>query len=306
MEMNRISSLLESLSDIGELGIGKTSSKRIVSSRVHEDDSTILVNFCGGVVSLILDVSGKEADLSSDIDALVAVVFGGCEMLELESFVKLKHWVLRIRVVDTENGPLFGFSTIETSGSNGDFLTCDPIDWHRESNGSGSWFRGGVHGSPGWDSHRTVHIQDTVRQTNALVTEQWQVGIVEHTVHSDCKLGGIREFLSSDLHSTIADQNVMSVEISVVIWITFIWSNYKLTLNNKEIELWSLIDIHVEVETRWNVDRFSCHGSKLHAPSGVVRPVVDIGEQKGVGSDVAFVLDRHDQRRRNVAWSFGC
>ena len=48
------------------------------------------------------------------------------------------------------------------------------------------------------------------------------------------------------------------------------------------------------------------HGSKLHSPGGIVRPIVDIGEQKAASSHITFILDINSQRRRNIAWSFGC
>jgi len=150
-----------------------------------------------------------------------------------------------------------------------------------------------------------VHIKDTIGQTDALVTKQWEIRIMEHTMHSDSKLRCIWEFLCSDLHSTIADQNVMGVEVSLMGSISIIWGNDKLTFNNKEIELWGSINIHVKVKTSGNMNRFTFHGSKLASPSGVVRPVVDIGEQEAAGNYITFILDINLQRRRNVAWSFG-
>ena len=124
-------------------------------------------------------------------------------------------------------------------------------------------------------------------------------------MHSNSKLRSIGEFLGSDLHSTIADQNVMGVEVSLMGSISIIWGNDKLTFNNKEIELWGSINIHVKVKTSGNMNRFTFHGSKLASPSGVVRPVVDIGEQEAAGNYITFILDINLQRRRNVAWSFG-
>jgi hypothetical protein len=125
---------------------------------VHEDDSTVLVDFSGGVVSLEHDISGKKSDFGSNTDLFVAICFSGSEMLEFEGLVKLENWIVDISFVDADNCPFFGFSTIETGRSNGDLFACNPIDCHRESNRSGSDFRGGVHSSPGWNSNGTMHI----------------------------------------------------------------------------------------------------------------------------------------------------
>jgi len=150
-----------------------------------------------------------------------------------------------------------------------------------------------------------MHIKDTFGQTDALISEKWEIRIFKGAMHGNCKLRGIWVGLCSDLHSTIADQNVMGVEVSLMGSISIIWGNAKLTFNNKEIELWGSVNIHVKVKTSGNMNRFTFHGSKLASPSGVVRPVVDIGEQEAAGNYITFILDINLQRRRNVAWSFG-
>jgi len=270
---------------------------------MHKDDGTILIDFSGGVVSFVFDISGKKSNLGSNVDRFVAISFSCGEMSVIESLVKNKNWILFNSSVDADNCPFIGFSTIETGGSNGNFLACNPIYWHRKSNRSGSFCSGRIKSSPGWNSNGTVHIKDTIGQTDALVTKQWEIRIMEHTMHSDSKLRCIWEFLCSDLHSTIADQNVMGVEVSLMIWITFIWSDDKLTFNNNQIHFWSLINIHVKVKTSWNMDRFAFHGCKLSTPSCIVRPIVDIGKEETVGCYVSFILDINLQGRRNITWS---
>jgi len=148
-----------------------------------------------------------------------------------------------------------------------------------------------------------MHIKDTFGQTDALISEKWEIRIFKGAMHGNCKLRGIWVGLCSDLHSTIADQNVMGVEVSLMGSISIIWGNDKLTFNNNQIHFWSLINIHVKVKTSWNMDRFAFHGCKLSTPSCIVRPIVDIGKEQTVGCYVSFILDINLQGRRNITWS---
>jgi len=101
---------------------------------MHKDDGTILIDFSSGVVSLVFDISGKKSNLGSNVDLFVAISFSSGEMPVIESLVKNKNWILFNSSVDADNCPFIGFSTIETGGSNGNFLACNPIYWHRKSN----------------------------------------------------------------------------------------------------------------------------------------------------------------------------
>jgi len=150
-----------------------------------------------------------------------------------------------------------------------------------------------------------MHIEDTIGQTDTFVTKQWEVRIFEHTMHSDCKLRGIWECLCSDLHFSMAHQNVVGVEVSLVSWIGRMWRNNELTFYDNEIEFWSLINIHVKVKTSWDMDRLTFHRSKLHSPSSVMGPVVYIGEEETVECGISLVFDINLQGRGDITRSFG-
>jgi len=110
VEVNSIPSKFESLADIEELTMGNSSLTSFVSIRVDHDLASILVLFTILFVSLEFDISSKKSYLSSHVDEKIIIVLSVGKMFEVKLYVKSKHWVVWVGVIDCNDIPLLSMS----------------------------------------------------------------------------------------------------------------------------------------------------------------------------------------------------
>jgi len=87
MEMDSVSSDLESLSDIMKLNVIESCNKWVITLGVKEENSTILVLWWIVWATLIFDVSCEKTDFGSHVNEVISVVLDHSKMLELERFI---------------------------------------------------------------------------------------------------------------------------------------------------------------------------------------------------------------------------
>lgn len=184
MEMDWISTDLEGLTDLSELGVGKSCFEGIITFRVDENDGTILVVDGVLVVSLVDNASGQKTDFGSHVDCLIAVGLCCSKMPELKRLVECDYW-LTISVGNGCDGPLLGFPGIVGSRSDGDLISCHPVDRVSQFDGGTSSLGGFLHHSPGWLSDGTMHIKGGLSETDAFVTIERKIRIRDSSIHRD-------------------------------------------------------------------------------------------------------------------------
>ena len=127
-----------------------------------------------------------------------------------------------------------------------------------------------------------MHVQGGLAETDTFVSVEGQVGIRDRSMHGDGDQRVVREVCSSDLHFTAANEDVVSVELSMVGLICRVRRKDQGSLDDQSINLGRFVDIHQQIEACWNVNRFAVHRSELASPSIVSRPVVGVGEQQSL------------------------
>lgn len=87
MEVDRVASENEGLTNVVKLNVVNTSGGGLIAGRVHDDDSSVLLVWrC--LVTLILDIPRKQANLGSHLDEIVSEVLNACVVLEDQRFSK--------------------------------------------------------------------------------------------------------------------------------------------------------------------------------------------------------------------------
>lgn len=175
VEMDSVATNLEGLADLIELNILKSSNQRVVTLRVQEDGSTILVGGRVLWITSVLDVSCEETNFGPHVNEVISVMLDHSEMLELQWLVKGDYWHIWVALINGSDSSLFSLTTIEASSSDGDLFSGYPIDSSAKLDCGGAWLDSLVENSPCWLSLDTMHIKSTVLDSDTLVTEDRQV-----------------------------------------------------------------------------------------------------------------------------------
>ena len=92
MEVDWIASQDEGLTHVVKLNVVDTSGGGLIAWGVHDDDSTVLLVWrC--LVTLILDVSGQQANLGSHLDEIISEVLNARIVLEDQRLSECDDWV---------------------------------------------------------------------------------------------------------------------------------------------------------------------------------------------------------------------
>lgn len=172
VEMDWISSLFESLSDIVEFGVRQMGLERLISYRVHKDDGTILIRFGVGCISLIFDVSGQKSNLSPHVNLSISICLHSCKMTEFQLLVECEDWFVWVGSIYSGNRSFVGISAVVACGGNGDLLSNLPIHLSADCDCRFIDFGSLFQHCPYWISCHSVDVENTILKTNTLVTKE--------------------------------------------------------------------------------------------------------------------------------------
>lgn len=291
MEMERVSTELESLTDIGKLNVLNATNARLITWGVNHDVGAVFVSVGGFGVTSVHNVSGEETNFGSHLNGIGVEGLDSSEMLADERLGESDHGLGTGG--NGSDGALLSGTGVEAGGGNDDLLSNLPVDGFEEGDGGGTNGSGDIKGSPCGGSGNSVHFDLTESDTDHLVSVDGKVGIRNRGVHSDGKLGGVREVLSSSFEVSTLDHDVVSVEGSVMSGVTLVGREDDGSLNDDSVKLGSGVNINEEVLSLGDRDGLSIKRRDVTAPGSGLTVERDVSEDKALGGDGTESVDNN-------------
>jgi hypothetical protein len=98
-------------------------------------------------------------------------------VLVLQSIVESDHWLVRVCIVDCQDGELLCLTIVVPSWRDDDLLSCLPVYWLKDGDLVVSDVCRGLHLTPSRVPGDSVEVSNAVVCRDDFVSEDWKLGI---------------------------------------------------------------------------------------------------------------------------------